>query len=96
MLRVKAAISTMGAMVIGFFIFAISDPRKPRSNVAMVDNVPPHRWLEMPIAYGGDASTLSSLVWEIRVATLAHLVPTSDNLSLDCRLCSRARMTPNL
>jgi hypothetical protein len=30
---------------------------------AWSDDAPPHTWLEMPIAYGGDASALSYLPW---------------------------------
>jgi hypothetical protein len=30
---------------------------------AWSDNAPPHTWLEMPMAYGGDASALSCLAW---------------------------------
>jgi hypothetical protein len=64
MLRVKAAISTMGAMVIGFFILAIFNLRfayTPMSTWS--DDAPPHSALEMPIAYDSDASVLSSLAW---------------------------------
>ena len=31
---------------------------------AWSDDAPPHTWLEMPMAYGGDASALSCLAWQ--------------------------------
>lgn len=81
MLRVKAAINTKDARVIGFFIFStlqsagVLTPMSP-----CCDDAPPHTWLEMPLDYGDDASALSSMAWQVRFDTAVHLVPASGQL----------------
>jgi|SRR5688572_3787035 hypothetical protein len=64
MLKIKAAIRTKGARVIGFFHLShlsIRGSLAPMS--AWSDDAPSQTRLEMLTAYGGDASALSCLAW---------------------------------